>query len=210
MTDSGIQHEQELDNWFDEPDTSGAWDARSARLGRSMRHDPPSPAREDGMDWSGADSAAKTTNERVPVRVPAMLRRGRGVQAAAAALVVVVCLLGGLAAAGVFSSSHSQATPVTAPTAGAPTRATTTQRTQTQPALAAPAATLKPGDQGAAVKVLQRALAQLGYSPGRIDGQYGPSTVDAVTRFQRAGGLTADGILGPNTLRALARALKSG
>jgi putative peptidoglycan binding protein len=210
MTDSGIQHEEELDNWFDEPDTSGAWDARSARLGRSMRHDSPSPAREDGMDWIGADSPATTTDERLPARVAGLLRRRRGAPAAAAAVLVVVCLLGGLAAAGVFSSSHSQATPATAPTAGAPTTATTTPVTQTQPALAAPAATLKPGDQGAAVKVLQRALARLGYSPGRIDGQYGPSTVDAVTRFQRAGGLTADGILGSNTLRALARALKTG
>jgi peptidoglycan hydrolase-like protein with peptidoglycan-binding domain len=60
------------------------------------------------------------------------------------------------------------------------------------------------------VKALQRGLARLGYSPGRIDGQYGPSTVDAVKRFQRAGGLTADGILGPNTLRALSQALKTG
>ena len=60
------------------------------------------------------------------------------------------------------------------------------------------------------MKLLQRALAHLGYSPGAIDGQYGPSTKDAVLRFQRAGGLTADGILGPETLRALTRALKNG
>jgi peptidoglycan hydrolase-like protein with peptidoglycan-binding domain len=146
----------------------------------------------------------------LPARVAGLLRRRRGATAAAAAVFVVVCLLGGLAAAGVFSGSHGGVTPATAPTGGTPTRATTTQRTQTQPALAAPTATLKPGDQGAAVKVLQRGLAHLGYSAGKIDGQYGPSTVDAVTRFQRAGGLTADGILGPNTLRALARALKNG
>jgi hypothetical protein len=205
---SDIQHEQELDNWFDEPDISGAWDARSARLGRSLRQDPPSPALEDDEDWIGPDPAATTPDERLPVRVAELLRRRRGVSAAAAAVFVVVCLLGGLAAAGVFSGS--QATPTTAPTGGTPTTAATTPVTQTQPALAAPTATLKPGDQGAAVKVLQRGLARLGYSPGRIDGQYGPSTTDAVKRFQRAGGLTADGILGPNTLRALARALKSG
>ncbi len=203
---SDIQHEQELDNWFDEPDTSGAWDARSARLGRSMRHDSPSPALEEGEDWIGSDPAATTTDERLPVRVAGLLRRRRGVAAVAAAVFVVVCVLGGLAAAGVFSDSRGQATPATAPTGSTPTTAATTP---TQPALAAPTATLKPGDQGAAVKVLQRGLAHLGYSPGKIDGQYGPSTVDAVKRFQRAGGLTADGILGPNTLRALARALKT-
>jgi hypothetical protein len=205
---SDIQHEEELDNWFDEPDTSGAWDARSARLGRSMRQDSPSPALEEGEDWIGAKPAASATDERLPVRVAELLRRRRAVAAAAAAVLVVVCLLGGLAAAGVFSSS--QAPPAGPSTAGAPTTGATTPATPTQPAVAAPAATLKPGDRGAAVKVLQRGLAHLGYSPGKIDGQYGPSTIDAVKRFQHAGGLTADGILGPNTLRALARALKAG
>jgi hypothetical protein len=205
---SDVQHEEELDNWFDEPDTSGAWDARSARLGRSMRQDAPPASLESGEDWIGADPAATMTDERLPARVAGLLRRRRGAPAAAAAVLVVV-LLGGLAAAGVFSGSKGRSTPATAPTGGTPTRAATTQATQTQPAVAAPTGTLKPGDQGAAVKMLQRALVQLGYSPGKIDGQYGPSTVDAVTRFQRAGGLGADGILGPNTLRALARALKS-
>lgn len=205
---SDIQHEQELDNWFDEPDTSGAWDARSARLGRSMRSDSPSPALEAGEDWIGAKPPASATDERLPVRVAGLLRGRRGVAAAAAAVVVVGCLLGGLAAAGVFSGS--QARPATTPTGGTSSPAATTPATPTQPILAPPAATLKPGDQGAAVKVLQRGLARLGYSPGRIDGQYGPSTVDAVKRFQRAGGLTADGILGPNTLRALSQALKTG
>jgi Flp pilus assembly protein TadG len=205
---SDIQHEQELDNWFDEPDTSGAWDARSARLGRSMRHDSASPALEEDEDWIGADPAATTTDEPLPVRVAGLLRRRRGVAAAAAAVFVVACLLGGLAVAGVFSGSQGKA-PATAPTAGAPTTAATTPAAPTQPTVAAPAATLKPGDQGAAVKVLQQGLAHLGYSPGTIDGQYGPATIDAVKRFQRAGGLTADGILGPNTLRALTRALKT-
>jgi Putative peptidoglycan binding domain len=207
---SDIQHEQELDNWFDEPDTSGALDARSARLGRSMRLDSPSPALDEDEDWIRPDPAGATTAERLPVRVAELLRRRRGVAAAAAAVFVVVCLLGGLAAAGVFSGSQAKAPSAQTSAGGAPTTAATTPATSTQPTLAAPAATLKPGDQGAAVKVLQRGLAHLGYSPGRIDGQYGPSTVDAVTRFQRAGGLTADGVLGPNTLRALVRALKSG
>jgi Putative peptidoglycan binding domain len=205
---SDIKHEQELDNWFDEPDTSGAWDARSARLGRSLRQDSPSPALDEGEDWIGPDRAATTPEDRLPVRVAESLRGRRGVAAAAASVFVVVCILGGLAAAGVFSSSQAKSPPK-ASTQGAPTTAATTP-TPTQPVLAAPTATLKPGDQGAGVKVLQRALAHLGYSPGTIDGQYGPSTVDAVTRFQRAGGLTADGILGPKTLRALSQALKTG
>jgi hypothetical protein len=205
MADSDTRHEQEVDNWFDEPDTSGALDERSARLARSKQRASQSAAREDDADWISAD-ATPTTGERLPAPVAGMLGRGRALPVAA--LIVVACLLGGLAAAGVFSGSNRKA-----PQAQTPTTSTTTtapQTTQTQPALAAPATTLKPGDQGAAVKVLQRALAHLGYSPGTIDGQYGPSTIRAVSRFQRANGLKADGILGPKTLRALTRALRTG
>ena len=205
MVDSDIQHEPDVDNWFDEPDTSGALDERSARLARSKQHE--SPAGERGADWVVADTAP-TTGERLPIRVPEMLRNRRAVLVAA--LVLVACLLGGLAAAGVFSGSSRHATTTPPATTGAPATTTTPQVTPTQPALAAPAAPLKPGDRGAAVKGLQRALAHLGYSPGMIDGQYGPATISAVSRFQRANGLTADGILGANTLRALARALKTG
>jgi peptidoglycan hydrolase-like protein with peptidoglycan-binding domain len=88
---------------------------------------------------------------------------------------------------------------------------TTTART-TQPAtiVIAPTVTLKPGDNGAQVKLLQTALAHLGYSPGTVDGVYGTSTTTAVTDFQRAHKLTADGVLGPATLAALTPALAAG
>ena len=58
--------------------------------------------------------------------------------------------------------------------------------------------------------MLQHALAHLGYSPGTIDGQYGPSTTQAVKSFQTAHGLTADGVAGPKTIAALKNALTSG
>ena len=87
----------------------------------------------------------------------------------------------------------------------------TPQTTTTTPAqpVAAPTSNLKPGDTGAQVKVLQRALARLGFSAGTIDGQYGPATEAAVERFQAAAGLTADGIVGPATLAALKTDLRS-
>jgi hypothetical protein len=200
MADRDTRDEQELDNWFDEPDTSGAWEERSARVARSRQTQ--LPTREAAEDWIGP--SATTSPPEPPLR--GMLRRRRVVLAAS--LILVVCLLGGLAAAGVFSGGHENTAPAKS-TASAPTTTTTPQVTETRPAVTAPAAPLKPGDQGAPVRLLQRALAQLGYSPGTIDGQYGPSTTQAVSRFQRASGLTADGILGPNTLRALRRALET-
>lgn len=59
------------------------------------------------------------------------------------------------------------------------------------------------GSRGGEVASLQRALAAAGFSPGPIDGDFGPKTRAAVLAFQRAHGLTADGIAGPRTLAAL-------
>jgi len=57
-----------------------------------------------------------------------------------------------------------------------------------------------------AVRALQRRLARLGYSPGPIDGRYGPLTEQAVRRLQATQGLVVDGVDGPNTRAALASA----
>ena len=53
------------------------------------------------------------------------------------------------------------------------------------------------------VQSLQLRLRQLGWSPGPIDGLFGPRTEAAVVRFQRSAGLAADGIAGRRTSRAL-------
>ena len=58
--------------------------------------------------------------------------------------------------------------------------------------------------------MLQRALAQLGYSVGTVDGDYGTATKTALEQFQTASNLTADGLFGPATRTALIKALKSG
>jgi peptidoglycan hydrolase-like protein with peptidoglycan-binding domain/TPR repeat protein len=57
-----------------------------------------------------------------------------------------------------------------------------------------------------AVRALQRRLISLGYSPGPVDGRYGPLTERGVIGFQAAHGLQADGIAGPLTLGALSTA----
>lgn len=51
---------------------------------------------------------------------------------------------------------------------------------------------------------LQIALKAHGFDPGPIDGLPGRRTTAAVRAFQAAHGLTVDGIVGPQTLRALA------
>jgi peptidoglycan hydrolase-like protein with peptidoglycan-binding domain len=57
------------------------------------------------------------------------------------------------------------------------------------------------------VKLLQQALTALGFSPGKADGDYGPTTQFEVEKFQLSKGLTADGVVGQQTLAALQQAL---
>ena len=47
---------------------------------------------------------------------------------------------------------------------------------------------------------LQRRLAELGFLSGTATGLYDQPTVDAVKKFQRASGISADGVAGPETL----------
>jgi peptidoglycan hydrolase-like protein with peptidoglycan-binding domain len=54
-----------------------------------------------------------------------------------------------------------------------------------------------------AVRSLQRRLARAGFSPGPVDGRYGPRTTSAVRRFQRAHRLAPNGIASQRTLQAL-------
>jgi peptidoglycan hydrolase-like protein with peptidoglycan-binding domain len=56
---------------------------------------------------------------------------------------------------------------------------------------------------GGAVCELQQALADAGFDPGPIDGDFGPQTRAAVMRFQEARGLDVDGGVGPQTWGAL-------
>ena len=61
----------------------------------------------------------------------------------------------------------------------------------------------KYGTTGSEVKSIQTRLNELGYYNGSIDGVFGTQTKSAVTKFQKDYGLTADGIVGTNTLKAL-------
>lgn len=61
---------------------------------------------------------------------------------------------------------------------------------------------LRRGDDGEAVKALQRRLHEAGHRL-TIDGDFGPATERAVRAFQRRVGLVVDGIAGSKTLQAL-------
>jgi peptidoglycan hydrolase-like protein with peptidoglycan-binding domain len=100
----------------------------------------------------------------------------------------------GLSADGVAGPQTFAALRGTAPSTPSPSTSTT-------PASSQP--TLSLGASGPAVSELQRALTQAGSSTGGVDGSFGPATRAAVVAFQRARGLSADGVVGPQTWNAL-------
>ena len=94
-----------------------------------------------------------------------------------------------------FAVSIATPAPTETPMPGTPTPVVIS----TSPSLQ----TLRTGSRGDLVKALQTKLKELGYYTGTIDGDYGSSTASAVKEFQRRNGLTADGIAGEKTLKAL-------
>lgn len=125
------------------------------------------------------------------------------------------------AATGAGDNSAATTTPSTT-TPSTTTPSTTTPSASTPSTSASPStptstsgavptdATLRAGDKGAAVIALQKALTTLGYAPGAADGAYGATTTEAVTAFQTAKNLTADGVAGAKTLAAINAEPSSG
>lgn len=63
---------------------------------------------------------------------------------------------------------------------------------------------INPGDRGETVKTVQTRLKALGYyTYSKITDFYGPITESAVRAFQKANGLSVDGVIGPKTLSKL-------
>ena len=65
------------------------------------------------------------------------------------------------------------------------------------------AAVLRQGSTGGEVKEVQRRLKNWGYYSGSVDGIFGSGTKKAVISFQKKNGLTADGVVGKATYKAL-------
>jgi len=110
--------------------------------------------------------------------------------------------------------SSTTSPPTTAPpTTAAPTTTVPATTTSTAPATTTttvpdPAAdgTLELGEGGESVLALQQRLAGLGYWLGEGDGNYGQLTRQAVMAFQKAEGLSRDGVAGPETRGRLTNA----
>lgn len=92
-------------------------------------------------------------------------------------------------------------------TFGGSTLSTTTTGTTNTTTASTTYKTLTWGSAGEAVKELQENLNTLGYSCGTADGSYGAKTANAVRNFQKAKGLTVDGIAGPLTQAAIKSAI---
>ncbi|MEA5521081.1 peptidoglycan-binding protein [Limnoraphis robusta] len=67
----------------------------------------------------------------------------------------------------------------------------------------ASAQVIREGDRGSEVSAIQSSLQSLGFFNSNVTGFFGPITREAVIRFQQSRGLSADGVVGSNTLAAL-------
>lgn len=71
-------------------------------------------------------------------------------------------------------------------------------------------AVVKQGSSGQTVRTIQTKLKRWGYYTGSVDGIFGAQTKKAVQYFQRKNGLTADGIVGSATAKAMGISLSGG
>lgn len=159
-----------------------------------------------------------TEPEEPPTRTDVELDDRRPLFIGAGIVAVIILIVAGILITRAISGSGEDGTATTATTTETVAPTPPPPAATTPPAAPPPATpptpdatlpsdvTLRPGDTGDGVQALQETLADLGYEPGPIDGDYGPATAQAVTAFQQAAGLTADGIAGPETLAALAEA----
>ncbi len=234
MQRSGVRGAARLDEPMDDwlGDVSDYdWSENAAGHG----HAPPS---REGRDAAVAETSRQVPSPAGPAEAQrAVVERRRIVAGLVAAavlgVVVVIALLlwrGGSetpAEQGTTTSPSATTTPSQTPETSTPS---TTPSTATEtPAQQTPGATdsattadgssftlpagtklrLGEGDP-ALVRQLQQTLIAAGYDPGSVDGSFGPTTEAAVTAFQQDNGLSADGVVGPDTAAALNSAVSSG
>jgi peptidoglycan hydrolase-like protein with peptidoglycan-binding domain len=103
-------------------------------------------------------------------------------------------------------------TAVLAPMAGAVSAASLARSSVSSPSaqLISQAGVMSRGGSGPLVTTLQDDLATLGYFSSASTGYFGSATEDAVIRFQRDAGISADGRVGPGTQEAIRQRIGTG
>jgi hypothetical protein len=182
------------DDWFDEPEPPTLEQGRGGRTS----YDAPSEMEEDV--W--------TLPEDEPRRSRRSQRGGNvggltTTQIAIIAIAGVAIIIALIAAFGGFSND----TAATPPTVHTQTTLPTTTSITTTITVTAPTQPMTEPDTGPQVVLLQKALISLNYLQPPADGSFGPATKTAVESFQSASGLTPDGQVGTQTLKALKQAL---
>ncbi|MGI8606953.1 MAG: D-glucuronyl C5-epimerase family protein [Gaiellaceae bacterium] len=145
--------------------------------------------------------AIPVRRRRAPSRRRVHLQPARLLSRAGLPLLLLVLLA--VAAIWAFGGREQQAAPIAKPKQ-VPT-------TTPVPGSAAPRAVNEPiamGDKGKAVRAPQQTLIALDVGAPGADGSFEGRTRDAVFAFQQAHGLTADGVVGPQTADALRAALR--
>lgn len=89
-------------------------------------------------------------------------------------------------------------------------KSSTTQTSKKSTTTVSTSNTLRKGSSGSEVKNLQKKLKELGYFKGTANGKFDNATEKAVKAFQKAKGLTQDGVAGPTTLKAINKAKNAG
>ena len=191
----GHERDPGYDDWFDEPEPPT--ETQSA-VGRGVYEDADEVwvLPEDDQQGSPAHREFVVAGRTLTTT-----------QVAIIGICILAVFFAILAAVGVFNGSSPPAQTVTPPPKQLTNTTPTTTAVNTTPTTQGPQQTLKPGDTGSQVKLLQQSLATLGFSSGKPDGVYGPATQNAVERFQVSQGLPEDGIVGPQTLAAIQKQL---
>ena len=71
------------------------------------------------------------------------------------------------------------------------------------PTFEVPANTVRRGSRGESARMVQQRLKELGYYKGKVDGDFGKGSEEALEAFQLANGLEADGVAGAGTYQVL-------
>jgi hypothetical protein len=182
------------DDWFDEPEPPTLEQGRAGRQSYDAPHEP-----EEDVWTLPEDESRRSRRSHRSGGVTVGGHSLTATQIAIIAIAVLAIIIAILAAAGVFSSDSTPTTP----SISTPTTVSTPTTTATTPTITAPHQTMQLNDTGPQVVLLQRELIHLGYLQPPADGIYGSGTLDAVKAFQTDNGLSADGIVGQDTLTAL-------